>query len=144
MPDGSPLDNALLRQGLAWARRVARRPGTSENVPLSPGSQLLAPADDTLPLVVAKVEEDVRSRLALKRMGYLNVLIAYLRHRRDGKDTFYSFGADHLWPSMHFVRDWLKQERRRVAAQYRTVFLLSLAATLAAGFAFLATLVILG
>jgi len=105
---------------------------------------LLWPTSDDLPLIVTKAEEDARSRLALKRMGYFRVLSAYHRYKREGRDTFHSFGADHLWPTMDFVRDWLKDEGRQLVAQHHWVFLLVLLATLAAGLTFVGALAIFG
>jgi len=138
---------SLLRQGpLAWTRREARRWRVSEDVRQAPSSSrnhLLPPANDTLPLIAAKVEEDARSRQALKRMGYFDVLSAYLRYKREGRNTFYGFGADHLWPTMDFVHDWLKEERRRLIARHKRTFLLALLATLAAGLAFISALAVL-
>jgi hypothetical protein len=93
---------------------------------------------------VTKAEEEVRSQLALKRMGYLKVLYAFLRYKREGRDTFHSFGADHLWPTMDFVRDWLKDERRQFVAQHGWVSLLTLLATFAAGLAFVGVLIVFG
>ena len=137
---------ALVEQrALAWARRGARRwrvEADVQQVRSSPGNHL--PANDALPLIVAKVAEDAGARLGLKRMGYFKVLSAYLRYKRDGRDTFHSFGADHLWPTMDFVRDWLKQERRQLIAQHRWVFLLTMLATLAAGLTFIGALAVLG
>jgi hypothetical protein len=104
----------------------------------------VSPESDDLPLILAKAEEERRSRLALKRMGYLKVRSAYLRYKRDGKETFHAFGAEHLWPTMDFVRDWLRQERRRLIAQAQPVFLVSLLATLAVGFAFWVALALFG
>lgn len=104
----------------------------------------MPPANDTFPLVVAKVEEDARSRLALKRMGYLKVLSAYVRYKREGRDAFHSFGADHLWPTMEFVRHWLRQERRQLIRQHRWMFLLTMLATLAFGLTFIGALAVLG
>ena len=100
-------------------------------------------ANDALPMIVAKAEEEARSRLALRRMGYFKVLSAYLRHKRDGKDAFYSFGANHPAPMMDFVRVWLKEERRQLIVQHRWVFLLTFLTTLAAGITFIGTLAVL-
>jgi hypothetical protein len=104
----------------------------------------LSPDSDDLPLILARAEEEARSRLALKRMGYLKVRSAYLRYKRDGKETFHAFGAEHLWPTMDFVRDWLRQERRRLIVQSRPVFLLALFATLVVGLAFLGAMALFG
>jgi hypothetical protein len=104
----------------------------------------LSPESDDLPLILARADEEQRSRLALKRMGYLKVRSAYLRYKRDGKETFHAFGAEHLWPTMEFVRDWLRQERRRLIVQSRPVFLVSLLATLVVGLAFLGAMALFG
>ena len=105
---------------------------------------VLSPESDDLPLILARAEEEARSRFALKRMGYLKVRSAYLRYKRDGKETFHAFGAEHLWPTMDFVRDWLRQERRRLIVQSRPVFLLALFATLVVGLAFLGAMALFG
>lgn len=127
-------------QTLFFKARQHRPEDEQEELP----SPDLAQATPALPLIVAKVEADGRARLALKRMGYLKVLLAYLRHKRAGKDAFHTFGADHLWPTMDFVQDWLKEERRQFVARHGWVFLLSLTATVVAGLAFIAALALLG
>lgn len=99
--------------------------------------------DPGLPLIVAKVEAESRARVALKRMGYLKVLIAYLSHKRAGEDTFFAFDADHIWPTMDFVQEWLREERRQLVARHRSVFLLSMLATIVTGLAFLVALALL-
>ena len=104
----------------------------------------VSPENDDLPLILARADEEARSRLALSRMGYLKVRSAYLRYKRGGKETFHAFGAEHLWPTMDFVRDWLRQERRRLIAQAQPVFLVSLLATLAVGLAFWGALALFG
>lgn len=127
-------------QTLFFKARQHRPEDEQEELP----SPDLAQATPALPLIVAKVEADQRARLALKRMGYLKVLLAYFRHKRAGKDTFHAFGADHLWPTMDFVQGWLKGERRQLVARHGWVFLLSLAATVVAGLAFMGALALLG
>jgi hypothetical protein len=139
---------ALLRAGpLARFSRDAERSRAlhdAQEVSSPPSYHPLHPASDGLPLIVARVEEDARSRVALKRMGYLKVLSAYLRHKREGRDAFHSFGVDHLWPTMDFVRDWLKEERRQLIVRHRWVFLLTLVATLVAGLTFVGALALFG
>ena len=132
---------ARLKQGADPGWRVSE---DGHQLPSSPGSDVLAPATDDLPLILTKADEDARARLALKRMGYFRVRSAYLRYKRDGRDTFHSFGAEHLWPTMDFVRDWLKDERRQLIAQHRSAFLLTLLVTLAAGLAFVGALAVIG
>ena len=118
-------------------RRASRR---AQGVP----PDLSYPVSDDLPLIVTKADEEVRARPALKRMGYFRVLSAYRRHKRDGRDTFHSFGAEHLWPTMDFVRLWLKEERRQLVAQHGWVTVLTLLGTLAAGLAFAGVLIVFG
>jgi hypothetical protein len=101
-------------------------------------------ADPGLPLIVAKVEQEGRARVALKRMGYLEARLAYRRQKRAGEDTFHAFEAEHLWPTMDFVQEWLREERREIVARHRSVFLLSMLATILAGLAFLGALALLG
>jgi hypothetical protein len=126
------------------------RPGAGPEVtagplpPALPGDHWASPADGDLPLIVARAQEDARSRAALERIGYLKVRFAYLRHRREHGETFQGLAAEHLWPTMDFVSDWLKAERRRLVARTRGAFLLALSATVAAGLALLGALMLLG
>jgi hypothetical protein len=123
--------------------RLLRRPGWRASGEIVPVEPVLAPANDDLPLLVTKLQEDVRSREALERMGYPRALLVYLRHKRSRKETFEGLAPDHLWPTTEFVRDCLKEQRRRIVSQYRATFLVSLLATLTAGIAFLGTLAVL-
>ena len=123
--------------------RQQRPEDVQQDLP-SPEGDYMPRADPALPLIVAKVEADARARSALKRMGLRNVLFAYLRYKREGRDTFHAFGAEHLWPTMDFVRDWLKEEGRQLVARHGWVFLLSLTATVIAGLAFVGALALLG
>ena len=134
---------SLLRQrtsALAQRDVVRRESRRAQGVP----PDLPWPASDDLPLIVTKADEEARSRLALNRMGYFRVLSAYRRHKRDGRDTFHSFGADHLWPTMDFVHLWLIEERRQLVAQHGWVTLLTLLGTLSAGLAIAGVLIVFG
>jgi hypothetical protein len=102
------------------------------------------PSDSDLPLIVARAQEDARWRAALGRMGYLKVRFAYLRHKRDDGETFHGLASEHLWPTIDFVRDWLRAERRRLVARTRGVFLLALLTTVACGLALLGALAVFG
>ena len=62
----------------------------------------------------------------------------------QGKDTFAGLGRESLWPTMDFVRDWLKEERSRVVARMRWPFLVAMLVTIVAGLAFAAVAVMLG
>jgi hypothetical protein len=95
-------------------------------------------ADGSLPAIVVRAQEDARCRLALARLGYARVRSEYVRHRRDRKETFASLGSESLWPSTDFVRDWLKDERRRIVLRARWPFLMAMLVTIVAGLAFAA------
>src|SRR5262245_36871518 len=121
-------------------RRAADAAQADRSSTISPAAR----PDDDLPLIVARAQEDARSRTALERMGYFRVRFAYLRHRRDHSETFHALSAEHLWPTMDFVRDWLRVERRRLVARNRRPFLLALLATVASGLALFGALAIFG
>jgi hypothetical protein len=130
-------------QTLFSRSRRQRHEDEAEDLP-SAEIHYLPGADPGLPLIVAKVEAEGRARVALRRMGYFKVLLAYLSHKRAGEDTFFAFDAEHLWPTMDFVQAWLKEERREIIARHRSVFLLSMLITIVAGLAFLGALALLG
>ncbi len=113
----------------------------------APPDEGIAPpqsAGDGLPAIVVKAQEDARCRLALARLGYSTVRSEYARHRRWGKVTFEGLGREALWPTMDFVRHWLKEERRRIIVQMRWPFLLTMLSTIVAGLAFATVAAILG
>jgi hypothetical protein len=114
------------------------------NTPQAGGLAQSQSADDALPAIVVKAQEDVRCRLALARLGYSKVRAGYARHKREGKDTFAGLGHESLWPTMDFVRDWLKVERSRIVVRARWPFLVTMLATIVAGLAFVAVAAILG
>ena len=100
------------------------------------------PVADELPAIVVKAQEDARCRLTLARLGYSAVRSEYARQRREGLVAFEGLGSLH--PTMDFVRDWLKEERRRILARTRLPFLLAMLATILAGLAFAAVARLLG
>ena len=81
---------------------------------------------------------------ALAGLGYSQVRSAYARHRQEGLDIFEDLGDAQLWPTLEFVRDWLKEERQRMVAQVRWSFGVAMLATILAGLAFVATIAVLG
>ena len=89
---------------------------------------------DGLPAIVVKAQEDARCRSALAHMGYSAVRSEHVRQRRERLTAFDGVGS--LRPNMDFVRDWLKEERRRIIARTRLPFLLAMFATILAGLAF--------
>jgi hypothetical protein len=100
--------------------------------------------DDALPAIVIKAQEDALCRLGLARLGYARVRSEHARQKRAGNVRFESLGAQSLWPTMEFVRDWLKNERKRIIAQARWPFFATMLATIVAGLAFVAVAAILG
>jgi len=100
-------------------------------------------ADGSLPAIVVRAQEDARCRQALARLGYAQVRSEYLRHKRARKETFASLGREALWPTTDFVRDWLKEERRRMFIRARWPFIMAMLVTIVAGLAFVAVAAIL-
>jgi hypothetical protein len=97
--------------------------------------------DDHLPAIVLKAQEDARCRQALARLGYFRVRSAYAKHKRGGNDTF--AGLDPEVPTMDLVRDWLREERKRIVTRARWPFLITALATIVAGLAFIGVAAIL-
>ena len=83
-------------------------------------------------------------RKALASLGYSQVRAAYARHKQEGLDVFEDLGDAQLWPTLEFVRDWLKEERQRMIAQVRWSFAVAMLATILAGLTFVATIAVLG
>jgi hypothetical protein len=106
--------------------------------------ELLGPGEEELPAIVVRAQEDARCRQAFTRLGYSKVRSEYARHKREGKDTFVALDGEYLWPTMDFVRDWLKEERKRFVARARMTFLVTMLATVIAGLSFLAVVGVLG
>ena len=96
--------------------------------------------DEEFPAIVKRAQDDVRCRQALSGLGYSQVRSAYARHRQGGLDEFEDLGHERLWPTVDFVRDWLKEERRRVVAQVQWSFVVAMLATILAGIATYAVL----
>jgi hypothetical protein len=74
------------------------------------------------------------------------VKAAYARQLRamPSADTFYGLERDLLWPTMDFVRDWLKAEKRRLLSRTRWPFLAAMLVTIVAGLGFLGAFLFLG
>ena len=114
------------------------------HTPQAEGRPHPQPVDASLPAIVVKSQEDARCRLALARLGYSKVRSAYARHKRDGTHTFAGLGHESLWPTMDFVRDWLKSERSRIVARAKWPFLVTMLVTIVGGIAFAAVAAMLG
>ena len=108
------------------------------NTPQLEGLSDSPSADGSLPAIVVRAQEDARCRLALARLGYARVRSVYVRHRRDRRETFASLGQESRWPSTDFVRDWLKEERRRIVMRAKWPFLMAMLVTIVAGLTFAA------
>lgn len=100
----------------------------------------------SLPAFVERAQEDARSRQALSRMGYRRVKAAFSRQLRDAPeaDTFHGLERDLIWPSMDFVREWLKAEKRNHMARARRPFLAAMLVTILAGLGFVGAVYMLG
>jgi hypothetical protein len=129
------------RSALRW---LAPKEEQEPSLQSSASSQRSGFGDDTLPAIVTKAQDDVRCRQALARLGYSKVRSDYARHKREGKDTFVGLDHERLWPTMDFVRDWLKEERQQIIVRVRWSFLLTMLATIVAGLAFVAANAVLG
>jgi hypothetical protein len=114
------------------------------NTPPAEGLPHPQAVDDSLPAIVVKAQEDALCRLALARLGYSKVRSEYARHKRNGADAFAGLGHEALWPTMDFVRDWLKEERRRIVARAKWPFLVTMLVTIVGGLAFAAVAAIFG
>jgi hypothetical protein len=100
--------------------------------------------DEELPAIVRRAQDDVRCRQALAGLGYSRVRSAYAQHRQQRLDVFEDLGHEGLWPTVDFVRHWLKVERRRVVAQAQWSFVVAMLATILVGFVSFATYAVLG
>jgi hypothetical protein len=100
--------------------------------------------DEEFPAIVKRAQDDVRCRQALASLGYSQVRSAYARHRQVGLDVFEDLGHERLWPTVDFVRDWLKEERRRIVAQVQWPFVGAMLATIFAGLVLFAVHSVLG
>jgi hypothetical protein len=102
--------------------------------------------DGSLPAFVERAQQDAQWQAALARFGYRRVRKAYVRQMRRSPKVEVFYGIEHLnhWPTMDFVRDWLKTEKRRVVARVRWTFVAAMLATIVAVLTFTATLSVFG
>ena len=100
--------------------------------------------DEDVPAIIRRAQDDVRCRHALAGLGYSQVRSAYARHRQKGLDVFEDLGHERLWPTVDLVRDWLKEERRRIVAQVQRSFVVAMLVTILAGLVCFATYAVLG
>ena len=106
----------------------------------------MAGADGSLPAFVERAQHDAMCRAALARIGYRRVKAVYARQLREvpDADEFHGLRRQNLWPTMDFVRDWLKTEKRRAVARVRWTFMAAMLATIAGVLTFAAALSVLG
>jgi hypothetical protein len=96
-----------------------------------------------LPAIITRAQEQARCQQALARLGYRRVRSEYARHRQQRRDTFGAIAHAELWPTMDFVRAWLKDERRRIFLHVRSTFIAVMLTTIVTGVAFVIALVVL-
>ena len=132
-----------VREVLGWAE-PPRDDDDLTDAPAQPNWVSLG-ADDEFPSFVRKTQDDAQWRRALASLGYSQVRAAYAQHREEGLEVFEALGGqDRLRPPLDFVRDWLKDERRRIVEQVRWLFVVTMLATILAGLTFVATIRFLG
>lgn len=146
----APFANALkrlsrpVREVLGWAEPPLDHDDDLPDAPAQPNWVSLG-ADDEFPSFVRKTQDDAQWRKALASLGYSQVRAAYAQHRQEGLEVFEALGGqDRLRPPLDFVRDWLKDERRRIVEQVRWLFVVTMLATILAGLTFVATIRFLG
>ena len=97
------------------------------------------------PAIVERARLDKEWQEALTRFGYRRVKLAYARQmRKSPKDEIF-YGVEHLnnWPTMEFVRAWLKAEKKRMMVKLRWTFMAAMLATIAGALTFTAALSVL-
>lgn len=94
----------------------------------------------SLPAFVEREIEVARCHAALARAGYRRVKATYAKQLRTGPDTdtFHGLERENLWPTMDFVRAWLKAEKKRIHARVRWTFFGAMLATIVTGLTFTA------
>jgi hypothetical protein len=103
----------------------------------------MSDADGSLPAFVERAQHDALCRAALARIGYRRVKAAYARQLREAHDEFYGLEQQNLRPTMDFVRDWLRMEKKRAVARVRWTFVAAMLATIVAVLTFAAALSVL-
>jgi pheromone shutdown protein TraB len=105
-------------------------------------SREMPDVEGSLPAFVERAQQDAQWRAALARTGYRRVKAAYGRQLRESPQVaiFYGIEQLRLWPTMDFVRDWLKMEKRRVLARVRWTFVGAMLTTIVAALTLTAAL----
>ncbi len=99
----------------------------------------------SLPAIVERARQDKEWHDALSRFGYRRVRDAYAKQARETPQDEVFYGIEHLnhWPTMEFVRAWMKVEKKRKVAKVRWTFVGAMLATIAGVLTFTAALSIL-
>lgn len=94
--------------------------------------------DGSLPAFVERAQQDVQWQAALARLGYRQVKAAYTHQIRKSPKAEIFFGVEHLkhWPTMEFVRAWMKAEKKRTLQRVRWTFVGAMLATIVATMTF--------
>lgn len=103
-------------------------------------------ADGSLPAFVERAQIDAQWQAGLARVGYRRIKTAYARQMREAPndEVFRGLEPINIWPTMEFVRAWLKMEKRHVMARLRWTFACAMLATIVAVLTFMAALFYLG
>jgi hypothetical protein len=96
------------------------------------------PVDGSLPAFVERAQQDVQWQVALSFLGYRQVKAAFAQQLRESPRAEVFFGLKHLnhYPTMDFVRAWMKSERKRALNRVRWTFLGAMLATIVAAITF--------
>jgi hypothetical protein len=91
-------------------------------------------ADEPLPAILERAQQDRLWQIALAQLGYRQVKSAFTRQLRDQPRAEVFFGVKHLhhYPTMEFVRGWMKAQRKRTLRRLRWTFLGAMFATIVA------------
>jgi hypothetical protein len=99
----------------------------------------------SLPAIVERARQDKDWHNGLARLGYRRVREAYAKQVREIPQDEAFYGIEHLnqWPTMEFVRAWMKLEKKRKVAKVRWTFVGAMLATIAGVLTFTAALSVL-
>jgi hypothetical protein len=91
-------------------------------------------ADEPLPAILERAQQDRLWQLALGQLGYRQVRAAFAQQLRDQPRAEVFLGVKHLnhYPTMDFVRAWMKTQRMRALKRLRWTFLGAMLATIVA------------
>ncbi len=95
-------------------------------------------ADEPLPAILERAQQDRQWQIALAKVGYRQVRAAYAQQLRESPKAEVFFGVKHLnhYPTMDFVRSWMKTQRMRALKRLSWTFLGTMLATIVAAITF--------